>query len=123
MVLLVGKRFNVFGWYNSKKFPLNGYIKNDFSHLVFTLQNRYNIPPTPFYPLKKKCESGALLISDEIVLALKRTMNIIKLKEGGFKVEMGMKFNQRYNDLTLCGDLIFTKDENILDKIVLVEWM
>ena len=35
---------------------------------------------------------------------------------------VGMKFAERYNDNTLCGDLLFIKDETELEKVILVEW-
>ena len=71
MVLCVGKRFNIFGWFNSKQLPSEGYIKN----------------------------------GDQ------------------YTVQMGMKFAERYGDHTLCGDLLFIKDEVELEKIILVEWL
>ncbi|EDR29409.1 hypothetical protein EDI_338880 [Entamoeba dispar SAW760] len=122
MILLVGKRLNIFGWYNTKKIPSNGFIKNDPGHFVFTLQNPFNIAPTPFYPIKKKCKSCAIHPDEHIFISLKKTMNVIK-KERVFVVEMGMKFSQRYTDSSLAGDTLFIKDENVMEKVLVVQWM
>ncbi|EKE39837.1 hypothetical protein ENUP19_0099G0029 [Entamoeba nuttalli] len=122
MILLVGKRLNIFGWYNTKKIPSYGFIKNDPGHFVFTLQNPFNIAPTPFYPIKKKCKSCAIHPDEHIFISLKKTMNVIK-KGRVFVVEMGMKFSQRYTDPSLAGDTLFIKDENVMEKVLVVQWM
>ncbi|ELP93088.1 hypothetical protein EIN_053330 [Entamoeba invadens IP1] len=119
MVICVGKNMNIFGWYNSKKVPESGFIKNDPKHFMFTLQNQLNVQPSQIFPMKKRCFTFG--VDDAPSFYLKKTLKVMK-KEKVYVVEMGMKFKQRYKDFTLAGDGLFINKDNVLEKVIIVQW-